>query len=110
MNDFEEFCGAINAGVVSETYARELEGSRTINAYFGFEEVIKLIRDEEVQHRQSEGEHRDVHRKPYHELRKVAVVWKRRREAEYQRLARRRARNRERQEDEENESGVPREA
>lgn len=110
LNDFEEFCGAINAGVVSESYVRELEGSRTINAYYGFEELIKLIRTEEVklrQNRDSEQDLRPFHRKPYHELWKVAATWKRRREREYQRLLRKRVKSRRRQEQEEREDGVP---
>jgi hypothetical protein len=117
LNDFEEFCGAVNAGVLYEPYVRELEGSRTINAYFGFEEVIKLIRDQEIKRRQLDSQHAktgaaaqnllQVHRKPYQELRRVAVLWKRRREAEFQKLLKLKNSHREREEYEEAFDGVP---
>ncbi|HEV2268514.1 MAG TPA: hypothetical protein VGR92_03575 [Steroidobacteraceae bacterium] len=114
LNDFEEFCGAISAGVVSESYVRELEGSRTINAYYGFEELIRQIRAGEVKSRHIGGDQRvseqnlrPLHKKPYHELWKVAATWKRRREREYQKLLKKRAKNRRRQEQEEQDDGVP---
>jgi hypothetical protein len=117
LNDYEEFCGAVNAGVVSESYARELEGSRTINAYFGFKEVIELIRDEEAKGRQSSSERRTgavaaaelqpFRTKPYHELRKVAVAWKRRRESEYLKALKRKDMTRQREEHEDELDGVP---
>lgn len=117
LNDFEEFCGAINVGILSEHYARELDGARTINAYYGFEEVIKKIREREVRRRrpESSGEGpqsdlRPLHRKPYHELRRVAATWKRRREREYQRLLKKQARNQRRQEQDDENDGVPPEA
>lgn len=40
LNDFEEFCAAINAGLIDEDYAYKLEGTRALNAYFGFRELI----------------------------------------------------------------------
>lgn len=90
LNDFEEFCGAIRAGVVNESYARELEGNRTINAYFAFEEFIDLTRHEAekiiADERDANHAISNVHRKPYHELMTVAQAWRKKRETEYSKM------------------------
>ena len=96
LNDFEQFCGAIRAGIVNENYARELQGTRTINAYFAFAEFIKLTRDEAEEaiqiERKAAAKTEDIpnvqpiRRKPYHELRIVAIAWRKRREIEYNKL------------------------
>ena len=93
LNDFEEFCGAVNAGVVSNCYARELEGTRTINAYYGFEPMIRIYRQQQgeiaAQHATvSKGR---IRGKAYCELRKVAREWKARREWEHSRHVKRHA-------------------
>jgi hypothetical protein len=101
LNDFEEFCGAIRACVVSESYACELEGDRTINAYFAFEEVIKIIRKEAEASGRAEarGTQDDAamerrlqlyRRSPYLELRTIAISWRSRREKEYRKLSKKR--------------------
>lgn len=100
LNDFEEFCGAVRAGVLNENYVRELEGDRTINAYYGFEEVIKLTREEAADSGRREQSPdtrstmaqklREYRRKPYQELRMVAETWRARRAKEYEKLAKKR--------------------
>jgi hypothetical protein len=97
LNDYEEFCGAILAGVVNEPYARELEARRVIGANYGFEEIVKLYRAEiaekPVAKPQTEQAARNLlafRQKPYQELRRVATSWRRRREKEYQKLAKKR--------------------
>ena len=45
LNDWEEFCGAITIGVIDEEYAREMEGTRLIDVFFGYREVINRFRD-----------------------------------------------------------------
>jgi hypothetical protein len=44
LNDFERFCGAIRAGVVNEDYARDLRGTRVIDACYGFSAFVTLYR------------------------------------------------------------------
>ncbi len=100
LNDFEEFCGAVRAEVLNEKYVRELEGDRTINAYYGFREVIRITQQEAVDFGRSEQDGDEYgsmarklqgyRRKPYHELRLVATAWRACREKEYQKLAKKR--------------------
>ena len=116
LNDFEEFCGAIRAGVVNENYARELEGDRTINAYFAFVEFINLIRNEAEESGRREIDKsdgtdetkqlREYRRKPYQELRSIAVSWRKRREKEFAKLAQKRQNLKESLEEHEHEDGV----
>lgn len=44
LNDFEEFAGAVEQGVVDEDYAYSLEGTRVLVAYFGFRAFIESDR------------------------------------------------------------------
>jgi len=44
LNDWESFCGAIAIGAVDEDYARDMEGTRLIDAFFGYREVINRFR------------------------------------------------------------------
>lgn len=47
LNDFEEFCAAVNCRLVDVDYAYHIEEPRVLRAYYGFEEVIKLWTKEE---------------------------------------------------------------
>jgi hypothetical protein len=91
LNAFEELCAAINVGLLSEKYVREIEGTRTINAYFGFEAAIKLIAAEQNIQAQARAATApalaSIHSKAYLELRKVARRWRLRREAEHRHRA-----------------------
>jgi hypothetical protein len=40
VNDFEEFAAAVNCGLIDEDYAYRPEATRSLNAYYGFREVI----------------------------------------------------------------------
>ncbi|QBL43472.1 DUF4760 domain-containing protein [Stenotrophomonas maltophilia] len=62
LDYFEEFCGAINAGLVDEGYAFSLQGTRVVRNFTVFEPLIK--------HYQSGAP------TAYVELTKVAVRWK----------------------------------
>lgn len=42
LDDFEEFCAAVNARVISDRYAIDIEGSRVIRAFYGFEPLIMI--------------------------------------------------------------------
>lgn len=44
LDDFEELCGAVNCGVVSEKYALSLEGARVIRTYVVFMPFIRECR------------------------------------------------------------------
>jgi hypothetical protein len=44
LDEFEEFCGAVHAGAVSEEYAYRLEATRVIRTWVVFEPFIKAIR------------------------------------------------------------------
>jgi len=90
LNDFEELCAAVNAGVVEEEYARAIEGARVINTYFGYQRFIKSLIAEELG--QLEALNRDpAYRGPriekyrskyYCDLKLVAIGWLQRREME----------------------------
>jgi hypothetical protein len=76
LNDFEEFAAAVNSGLVDDDYAYHLEGSRTLNAYFGFEEIIGfwLRNDQErAQRQRADGITPNDY---YGELKTLAMRWK----------------------------------
>lgn len=62
LDYFEEFCGAINAGLVDEGYASSLQGTRVVRNFTVFERLIKHYQDEAAT--------------AYVELTKVAVRWR----------------------------------
>jgi hypothetical protein len=78
LNDWEELCGAISVGVVDEEYARSMEGGRLIDAFFGYRQVIEVLRENHkttqraarVQNAAAPFAH-----VPYTELQEVAVRW-----------------------------------
>jgi hypothetical protein len=76
LNDFEEFAAAVNVGLIDDEYAYHIESARILNAYYGFEELIKywLLEDQ-----QKATEHRATGVAPsdyYGELKKLAEHWK----------------------------------
>lgn len=78
LNAYEQFCGAINMGIVDEEYARDMRGSRVIDAYFGFYEFIRRCRedqDREAAARTAEGAAEPFASKLYLELQLVATSW-----------------------------------
>lgn len=83
LNDFEEFCAAVNRGLVDDEYARQLEGSRVINAYFGYKNFIVALKAEEKSQleflsRSPDYEGPKVENylsKYYDDLRKTASKW-----------------------------------
>jgi hypothetical protein len=89
LNDFEHFCGAINVGLVDEEYARELRGTRVIDAYFAYAEAIVRIRKEQEDQAETRvlaGSPEPFTSKYYLELQRTATRWheRRRRERELQ--------------------------
>lgn len=90
LDDLEEFCAAVNAGIVSDSYAREIEGTRTIRAYFAFESLIAKLREKQqelVKLAQQTGtgarQSRPFQSKYYAELERVARRWRAKREQEH---------------------------
>jgi hypothetical protein len=82
LNDFEEFSAAINAGLVDEDYAYQLEGSRTLNAYYGFKELILHWVAEDRARAEREGEQGAAATNYYSELKSVSERWRNRKIAE----------------------------
>lgn len=80
LDDFEEFCAAVNSGVVSDWYALNIEGSRVIRAYFAFAPLIEQLRKE------AEQDGSQFRSKYYDELEDVAKRWRQEREVEYRAL------------------------
>jgi hypothetical protein len=86
LNDWEDFCGAISVGVIDEDYAREMEGSRLIDTFFGYREVINRLREARARDGQANagttGAPAFVN-KLYYEMQVVAVRWHKRRTEEW---------------------------
>lgn len=85
LNEFEHFCGAISVGIVDEEYARELRGTRVIDAFFGYHEFIKKIRTEQegdAKTRIPSASAEPFTSKYYLELQIVATRWHGRRKKE----------------------------
>ncbi|MNN38781.1 hypothetical protein D3C81_1527930 [compost metagenome] len=70
LDDFEEFCGAVNAGVVNGDYAYKLESTRVIRIWVVFNPYI----------RKSRHNHNDE--RCYLEIERLGSAWKQRRDAE----------------------------
>lgn len=91
LDDFEEFCAAVNAGITSERYAIDIEGSRVIRAFYGFEPLIRRLREQQDQALAALGaatrSGSPMRSKYYEELERVAKRWRRRREREHKTLA-----------------------
>ncbi len=88
LNDFEEFAAAVNSGLVGEDYAYHLESARTLNAYYGFREVIDhwLAEDRKKASRLRES---GIATSDYYgELAKLAERWKARKLREAAKQAR----------------------
>jgi hypothetical protein len=88
LNDFEEFAAAVNSGLVGEDYAYHLESARTLNAYYGFRELIDhwLAEDQKKASRLRES---GIATSDYYgELAKLADRWKVRKLKEATRQAR----------------------
>lgn len=67
LDEFEEFCGAVHAGAVSEEYAYRLEATRVIRTWVVFEPFIKAMRGK------AENE------RCYREIARLASDWQARR-------------------------------
>lgn len=67
LDEFEEFCGAVHAGAVSEEYAYRLEATRVIRTWVVFEPFIKAMRSK------AENE------RCYREIARLASDWQARR-------------------------------
>jgi hypothetical protein len=76
LNDFEEFASAINCGLVDESYAFQLEGARSLNAYYGFKVVITHWLDEDRRIAEKRGHNSPITTNYYGELRSVADRWR----------------------------------
>lgn len=70
LDDYEEFCAAVNARVVDPEYAYGIEGTRVIRVKMVFEPLISRMRAE------------NRYTRCYLELMKLGDEWKLRREAE----------------------------
>jgi hypothetical protein len=87
LNDWEDFCGAISVGVIDEDYSREMEGLRLIDAFFGYREVINILREKranDARRRQGETGAPPFVNKLYYELQVVALRWHQKRSEEWQ--------------------------
>ena len=73
LDDFEEFCAAVNAKIVDENYVYNIEGTRIIRASVVFEPMIRAFR------------HENRYTQCYLELQKLGDAWKKRREWEVER-------------------------
>lgn len=86
LNDWEDFCGAISVGVIDEEYAIEMEGSRLIDAFFGYREVINIFRESRAHDGKvgagATGAPPFVN-KLYYELQQIALRWHKKRTEEW---------------------------
>jgi len=73
LDEFEEFCGAIHAGLLDEDYAYGLEATRVIRTWKVFSPYVQATRLETSDHR------------TYIELERIADAWLKRRADEDQR-------------------------
>jgi hypothetical protein len=92
LNDFEEFAAAVNSGLVDNDYAYHIESARTLNAYFGFEELIGFwLRDDQERAQRQRTAGMAPH-DYYGELRKLAARWRARKLEEVAEVERRNTR------------------
>lgn len=70
LDEFEEFCAAVHAGIVDNEYAYTLEATRVIRAWVVFEPFITQCRS------------KTKYSRCYIELQRLGVAWKGRREKE----------------------------
>lgn len=86
LNDWEDFCGAISVVVIDEDYAIEMEGSRLIDAFFGYREVINIFRESRAHDGKvsagATGAPPFVN-KLYYELQRIALRWHKKRTEEW---------------------------
>jgi|GEM_PF-2419146 len=78
LSDWEDFCGAISVGVVDEEYAREMEGTRVISAFYGYRAAINKMRQlqiEESKARTAAGSAPPFANKFFLELQRIATRW-----------------------------------
>lgn len=91
LDDFEEFCAAVDARVVSSAYAIDIEGSRVIRAFYGFEPLIRKLREQQDHAMATTGtatrNGNPMRSKYYEELERVARRWRQKREKEHKTLA-----------------------
>lgn len=91
LDDFEEFCAAVNARVVSDRYTIDIEGSRVIRAFYGFEPLIRKLREQQDQAMAATGtatrNGNPMRSKYYEELERVAKRWREKREKEHRTVA-----------------------
>jgi hypothetical protein len=81
LNDFEEFAAAVNCGLIDEDYAYRLEATRSLNAYYGFREVIIHWLAEDCRRAERAGNSLPLTTNYYGELRSVVERWRLRKEA-----------------------------
>lgn len=91
LDDFEEFCAAVNAGIVSARYTIDIEGSRVIRAFYGFEPLILKLREQQDRAMATAGtatrNGNPMRSKYYEELERVARRWREKREKEHKAVA-----------------------
>jgi hypothetical protein len=78
LNDWEDFCGAISVGVIDEDYAREMEGARLIDTFFGYRAAIDRFRDshrEDAKTSNGTNAALPFANKVYIELQTIALRW-----------------------------------
>lgn len=78
LSDWEDFCGAISVGVVDEDYAREMEGTRVIAAFFGYRAAINKMRhlqSQDSKARPTPWSATPFANKFFLELQKIATRW-----------------------------------
>ena len=88
LDDWEDFCGAIRVGVLDEEYAREMEGTRVINAFFGYRSAIDKLRQEHNESAKARTGSKPAQpfvNKYFLELQTIATNWHRIRQAELER-------------------------
>lgn len=76
LNDFEEFAAAVNVGLLDLDYTYHIESARILNAYYGFEEIIKYWLAEDQQKAVAHKAAGVVPSDYYGELRKLAEHWR----------------------------------
>lgn len=78
LNDWEEFCGAIKVGMIDEAYAQAMEGSRVIDAFFGYRASIDKSRHSQSEIRKTKPTALSAlpfMNKYYIELQTIATKW-----------------------------------
>jgi len=92
LNDFEQFCAAVKEGVVDDSYARELRGTRVIDAFFGYQCIInktREVQEKDAETRTDSGAAPPFQSKYFLELQLIATKWHAKRAQELDDLGKR---------------------